>query len=266
MMKLDLELWQMFTVLTVILSIASTFMWLGLVSPRNIKEQITAVDKAKTFIYNQYQQDFARLAKISIGASDLDFEECKVVGGVDNTKSFDEIDKQIDASKSVVSNSLTLLPVTTNDTPVAKMYGGYLNTLTKLKENAAKIRGFQTKKAELQDKILSLCQPQVVPATKQEIISGVNELGVLDVSNQIIEQTVSLKNAIVSSDVDTPSKLLARLALINDIHPTIETLVQNTKQYENEFIKNVKSVESWERTTQAENTRLAVNLIYIYDA
>ncbi|MBC7471807.1 MAG: hypothetical protein H7196_00875 [candidate division SR1 bacterium] len=269
-LKLGLELWQLFTALAVIFSLTSTMMWLGLVNPRNMIDQVNQVDRAKAFVYNQYQQNPAELDKIEISQSIFDLTTCTVKQNDDNTKNYKKIRDITDNAKINVRNELEKInknpSIFQTDTNISKTYISYINILNSTNINIDKLENFQIKKSDFLNKTLLLCQDNDGVITKKEIVDAIHEMEILDLNNKTTEQLISLKNKIASSNVDNSSKIISYLPEINAIQLTVKNTLSSTKTSIAEFENNIKKVETWEKRMERQNPNINFKSLYIYDA
>lgn len=269
-LKLGLELWQLLTVLAVIFSLASTAMWLGLINPRNIIDQVNQVDRAKAFVYNQYQKDMTELNAIEISQSIFDPTTCSVNQDDDNVENFKKITDITGFAKVNINNELEKInknpSIFQNSTNISKTYTSYIGILDDINQSTDKLKNFQIKKSDLLNKTLLLCQNDKSSIDKKEIIDSIGEMEILDSNIAVNEQLVLLKNKIIGSEIGNSSELVDNLSEINAIQLTIKNILISTKTNVGEFEKNIKKVESWERGVKEQNVNMSFKSIYIYDA
>jgi hypothetical protein len=268
--KLGLELWQLFTVLTVIFSLASSFMWLGLVNPRNIADQVNQVDRAKALVYNQYQQDLEELKTIEISQAVFDQESCTVKQEADNSENFKKIESIRNQSRTKIVDELEKNnkkpTVFQSDTNVSKTYKSYLGVLDEIYSEELKLKNFQIKKADLLNKILLICQDENSLITKSDIIDSINEIQTTAPNNLVSEKLITLKNIIASLDSESSGKMVDYLSEVNSIQANTSSIISSLKTKESDFEANTKKIELWERQVKEQNPNIAIKTIYIYDA
>lgn len=263
--KSDLELWQIFTVLTVIFLIASTFMWMGMINPKNTQNQIISVDKAKSQIYARYQSDYNTLSEIELPSSRIDMTLCKVLQANGDSKPTERISKIITDSKSDISKLQANLSSSNTNKLVKDSFQSYINLMDNNQKNLEKIHIFQIKQANLSNQILSFCQPDISPVSKQEIVVSLSGLADLNIDKTISENLNKIKNVLESNNIDTSQELVQVLESVNDTKVTTSSLIESGSTLEHEFVQNIKQIEAWERITIQENPQIVPKVIYIYD-
>jgi hypothetical protein len=268
-LKLGLEVWQLFTVLTVIFSISSSFMWLGLVNPRNIADKVNNIDRSKAFVYNRYQQDLTDLSKIEINQSFFDQGNCSVTQKNDNVEKFKKIDDIALSSQLNIKSELERMvkspTIFENNANISTTYMSYLNVANDMSKISERLKGFQVKKSDLLNKALFQCQNNNEEVQKQDIIDSVVDLENLELGSSTSKQLAFLKAKIADKDINSNDQLINCLLEINDIKLTVADTLISMKVRLNEFESNIKKIEAWEGQVKKQNPNINAKIIYIYD-
>jgi hypothetical protein len=268
--KLGLEVWQLFTVLTVIFSLASTFMWIGLLNPRNVADQVNQVDRDKALVYNQYQQDIASLSLLDFSQSVFEADTCSVKIDTDNTVNFNKISKITSESKTKINKVLENINKNTSlslaSINLTKTYSAYIDVLDEIENSTTKLKNFQIKKAEFLNKLLLMCQDQDSQIDKSEVIVAISDIEPLSSNRITTEQLISIKNKISSPDQETQKQMVTYLSEINKVHSTISDVLISIKPKTNQFEIDTKEIEIWERRIKEQNPNIEIKTIFIYDA
>jgi hypothetical protein len=267
-LKLGLELWQLFTVLTVIFSLASSFIWIGLVNPRSTIDQINQIDRAKALVYNQFQQDMVNLKAIEIGQATLNMDTCEAKQDVDNIENFKNINLVASESKAKINNELGRIDknksLFEDKTNISKTFKSYIEVLNEVESGSARLKDFQIKKIDLLNKMLLMCQDSNGVITNKDIADSIDEIKKFAPSDKINEQLNLLKVNI--ADAVSDLKIKSTLSEINSIQSTVIDIVTSLKPKLNEFEINTKQVEIWERQAKEQNPNISIKALYIYDA
>jgi hypothetical protein len=261
--KLDVEVWQLFTVITAIFSIASTFMWFGLLAPTSVKLELLAIDAKKAAIFNTYQEQIVELSAIKGLNANVNLESCqfqytdqtdipRIITTIESSKTnpivevtnASNISPEKNAQLSTISSDLTLLKTTT------------LSMLANMqKANALNINIVQN--------IINACKKNTFTPNK-EIVSYIDEMLQYDFGSTYSNKLTNFKQSLF---IATPGSLEYFDSLSNLLHttPSFTYMFEQLKPIEQSLVRNIQSLEQWQRKEHKKHNYLTFKTYYIYD-
>jgi hypothetical protein len=266
--KLGVEIWQIFTIITMILSFASTFLWFGLLNPNNLKNDLEYIGRSKAMMYNAYQETFLEFSNIGGHPLSNDFESCQFrfnQGYNGYEKQYQEIQKRqqdyVDLEqKYQLDHKQYLSESGIQETKTAfNQLLDQLSTLNKSSETQNKLQ------IDLVNHITTICKEGNHANYKDHFMTYLDNLEQLGFSFQFNEKGKSLKESLYIMHTRNTMEIVDLYEKILSFSPTFSDILSVVQPLEKDFLTNIQKVEKWQRETSAQNTYLKLRNFYIYD-
>jgi hypothetical protein len=266
--KLGVEIWQIFTIITMILSFASTFLWFGLLSPNNLKNDLEFIDQSKALMYNAYQETFLEVSNVNGHTLSSDFDSCQFkfnqgYSGYERQNrdiqkrviDFDAHEQKYHLSrKEYLSESGTQLTKSSFDKLFVQLIK--LNSSTET-QNKLQI--------DLVNQISTSCKETKQSNYKDQFISYLDSIRNLDFSTQFDEKGKSLKDSLYILNIENTMETADLYGKILNYSPTFSDILGVVAPLEQQFLSDIQDLEKWQHTIESKNTYLKLKNYYIYD-
>lgn len=260
---LGLEVWQIFIVLTIILTAASSVMWFTNLQPESVKQEYLLMDKSKSEMFNEVEQVKWQMQQTNFAKpfSNQSTSACYSDGILEKSDN-SEIASQVLASQQRIDRVSSNLK-----SNVGVLQASQILEFTKLgldysieskidlERGEIYIKNLQ----EIQQESVKLCQSSL--SDQESIFSKLDGLGKNSISISLdnglssdvanyLESSKKIFNLVSENgliqDVNK-QEFISRLSKIITTRPTIKQLLNSsTKKYE-EFMTKLKDLENWER-------------------
>jgi hypothetical protein len=266
--KLGLEIWQIFTIITMILSFASTFLWFGLLSPNSLKNDLEYIDRSKALMYNAYQETYLEFSNIGGHTISNDFDSCQFKFN----QGYNYYDRQYQKIREHQQNYTNLEQKSQLDrkqylqesgTQTAKTtFNLLLDQLSALNLSAENHNKLQI---DLSNQITTACKNDNQFAYRELFITYLSSVEKLGFSTQFNEKIKGFKESLFILNTENFVEMNDLYSKILSLSPTFQDVLLVVQPIEQDFLENIQSLEKWQRDTSAQNTYLKLKNYYIYD-
>jgi hypothetical protein len=266
--KLGVEIWQIFTIITMILSFASTFLWFGLLNPNSLKNDLDYIDRSKALMYNAYQETFLEFSNIGGHTINSDFDACefKFNQGYNNyekqyqhiqkrQQDYTELEKthQLDHKRFLLESGTETAKTTFN------------NLLTQFSRLNASSEAHNKLQIDLVNQITQACKDGKQSSYKDLSLTYLQSIENLGFSNQFNGTVKEFKESLYILNAENPMETVDTYGKILSLSPTFNDILLVVQPTENDFLITIQNLEKWQRNTSLQNTYLKLKLYYIYD-
>ena len=276
---LGLEVWQIFIVLTIILTAASSVMWFTNLQPESVKQEYLLMDKSKSEMFNEveqvkWQMQQTNFAKPFSNQSTLACYSDVILEKADNSETASQVlasQQRIDRVSSNLKSNIGVLQASQilEFTKLGLDYS--IESKIDLERGEIYIKNLQ----EIQQESVKLCQSSL--SNQESIFNKLDGLGKNSISTSLdnglstdvanyLESSKKISNLVSENgliqDVNK-QEFINHLSKIITTRPTIKQLLNSsTKKYE-EFMAKLKDLENWQRIYVSDKNSKTFSTVWV---
>ena len=276
---LGLEVWQIFIVLTIILTAASSVMWFTNLQPESVKQEYLLMDKSKSEMFNEveqvkWQMQQTNFAKPFSNQSTLACYSDVILEKADNSETASQVlasQQRIDRLSSNLKSNIGVLQASQilEFTKLGLDYS--IESKIDLERGEIYIKNLQ----EIQQESVKLCQSSL--SNQESIFNKLDGLGKNSISTSLdnglstdvanyLESSKKISNLVSENgliqDVNK-QEFINHLSKIITTRPTIKQLLNSsTKKYE-EFMAKLKDLENWQRIYVSDKNSKTFSTVWV---
>jgi hypothetical protein len=266
--KLGVEIWQIFTIITMILSFASTFLWFGLVNPNSLKKDLENIDHAKALMYNAYQETFLELSAIGGHSVSSDFESCQIkfIQGYNNYKEQNTSIKNYQFGQDELEQNFTVEKKQfLNESGLVTTKEAFNDLFTQFSTLTISSEAQNKYQINLVNQIQNSCKEGKVDEYNQHFIKYLDSVGTLGFSSQFNSKAQALKESLFTISVSNTMETADLYSKILEFSPSFNDILSIIQPIEQNFLDHVQNLEKWQKNTASNNSYLKLKNFYIYD-
>ncbi len=261
--KLDVEIWQLFTVITAIFSIASTFMWFGLLAPTSEKIELLAIDSTKAAIFNTYQEHLVSLSSLKGLNANINLETCEFK--YTNQSDIPQLISSIEASKSTPLAESNISPTISPEKSLklSQIETDFSKLNTTIVALLSNIQKANTININIVQNVITSCKENEY-MLNSEIFAYIDDMVKFDFGDTYNQKLTNIKASLFAL---TPGSFEYYDALTTLLHttPSYTYIYDQIKPIEQNLVENVRNLETWQRAEILKHPYLTLNTYYIYD-
>ena len=276
---LGFEVWQIFIVLTIILTAASSVMWFTNLQPESVKQEYLLMDKSKSEMFNEveqvkWQMQQTNFAKPFSNQSTLACYSDVILEKADNSETASQVlasQQRIDRLSSNLKSNIGVLQASQilEFTKLGLDYS--IESKIDLERGEIYIKNLQ----EIQQESVKLCQSSL--SNQESIFNKLDGLGKNSISTSLdnglstdvanyLESSKKISNLVSENgliqDVNK-QEFINHLSKIITTRPTIKQLLNSsTKKYE-EFMAKLKDLENWQRIYVSDKNSKTFSTVWV---
>jgi hypothetical protein len=257
LIKPSLELWQIFTVLTVIFSLSSSVLWFNQIAPNNNQNELSLIDQSKSYLYNQYLSDALDLKKVSLANPKIS-EDCKY----QNTKNQNtEILHTLESSKKELEKKedqiMKELVIYKNKSGIEEIYGKYIQNQSMIINGLNNHIELEKMYDNLAKDEQIVCLDNLNEQSKMAIINDINAISKLNVNSKILENNVAVVEKL--KGVQNGNEYLEILKEVK-----IDDFDYRISQTNEDIVQKIKEIEVWQKKQSSKNNLEKAKFVYIF--
>jgi hypothetical protein len=266
--KVGVEVWQIFTILTAILSLASTFLWYGLIIPNSLKADFEIIDRTKAILFNTYQEKFLSLASLGAHSVNANLETCDIAynqGDVNYQELRDVVSK---AEKNYLETEYTSkinrkqFIGESGLNSVSESYKTLVDESKQIIDASEKVNKLHI---NVSNNIKQACIEENLYQIRPILTDYLNEILKVELHDEFKIKGEKLKESLFISDPQNTSVWIDTTIAILQYKPEFENIYASLQPFESRFIESVQKLESWQKQKDTQNPYLNLNKYYIYD-
>ena len=260
--SLGLEVWQILTVLTLILTLASSLMWFTNLQPENLKQEYLKIDKAKSELYNKAKKTQFNLAELVVPSQDdvRSLNDCYSDVAI---TSFDG--KQVSDQIVYTTQEINQIDVNIKDN-VNSISGSGINTLSKgvldysveSKTDIEKIELYIKNYQEIQKASIALCQSTLSNLdTKESLLETLSKnqiMGMLDNGLEANIQTLVKMSKSISQTVasvgeaskEEKENFILAMGKVMSVKLSKDSLLTSSGKKFEQVMATISDLEKWQ--------------------
>ncbi len=267
------ELWEILTMLTVVLSLASAIMWYSNFQPKQVQNEIALLENQKHIIYNDYVENQSTVDKDF--TKDNTTKDCSS-DFKNNVVDTSDLDQQL-ARIQTLQQSLSDLQneakqnanILNNQNEIMVMQSSYQNYLSELQDFRQSQFEFKKTSFEIDNIITQLdCDNYKSDTDLQSSLdTTLQNLDTTQPSTNTFKQPLANFITDYSAYTAQPNqlqKLKSDYQTNSNISFDYDTWQKKLKIGSDTFLDSLKSVENREKNLAGQNTELTSKIVYIF--
>jgi hypothetical protein len=262
-LTLGLEVWQIFIVLTLILTTASSLMWFTNLQPQSFKQEYLIVDKAKSEIYNQIQA--VKTSMDSLDRSNKINKQvvtpCYADSSIDKSSNKD-LQTQIISYEKNVDQSLINLNSKINglkNSQIINFAEEGLNFVVESKTDLEKTDIYTAYLQKVQQESIKLCQATLenadsykdsLASISKNPITNNYDTSLHDDVNNLIQTSIAIQEKVKKDgliDQENRKSFIESLSKIVSFRPTVDQLLSSSQIKYRIFMNKLEELENWQK-------------------
>jgi|GEM_PF-6222873 hypothetical protein len=262
-LSLGLEVWQIFIVLTLILTTASSLMWFTNLQPQSFKQEYLIVDKTKSEIYNQIQAAKASMENLdrSNKINKQVATPCYVDSSIDQSSNKDlqtqiiSYEKNVDQSLINLNSKISGL----KNSQIISFAQAGLNYVVESKTDLEKTDIYTAYLQKVQQESIKLCKATLENAdsytdslasiSKNPITSNY-DTSLHDDVNNLIQTSIAIQEKVKKDgliDQENRKSFIESLSKIVSFRPTVDQLLSSSQIKYRIFMSKLEELENWQK-------------------
>lgn len=266
--KVGVEVWQIFTILTAILSLASTFLWYGLVIPNSLKADLEIIDRTKAVLFNTYQEKLLSLASLGAHSVNANLETCDIAynqGDVNYQELRDVVSKAEKNYQDTEYTSKINRKQFIGESGLNSVSESYKTLVDESKQIIDASEKVNKLHIDVTNNIKQACTEENLYQIRPILTDYLNEILNVELHDEFKIKGEKLKESLFMSDPQNTSVWFDTTNAILQYKPEFENIYASLQPFESRFIESVQKLESWQKQKDTQNPYLNLNKYYIYD-